>query len=130
MLTDALKKRFKDAESDGWQGYCFLGFPKRGQDPRQHCFDRLTATADAITDVLCARAEQFLAMNSLWFEEEMGNLCEEVGWDFFPKHAAEFVLKLVVEMESKPLPDDAHLRRLQRCSLQPVEDLAFSDVDY
>lgn len=79
---------------------------------------------------LCVRAERYLAISSLWFEEEMGNLCEDVGWDFFPKHAAEFVLRLLVEIESKPRPDDAHLQRLERWSLQPVEDLAFSDVDY
>ncbi len=127
MLSDALKKRFRDAEFDGWQGYGFLGFPKPGQDPRQHCFDRMSATADSIPSELRTQAERFLAISSLWFEKEMGNLCEDVGWDFFPTNAAEFVERLIVEITSKPLPDDKYLRELERCSLLPVEDLAFGE---
>lgn len=89
----------------------------------------MAATADHVPDELRVLAERFLNFSPVWFEHEMGNLCEDVGWDFFPEEAAEFVMRLIVEIESKPLPSQSRLRELESCCMMPVEDFAFSDSD-
>lgn len=123
-----LKKRFEDAKFDGWQGYGFLGFPKPGEDPRQHCFDKMTASVDALPEDWAARAEKLLAFHAIWFEHEMGNLCEDVGWEFFPNNAADFVVRLVIELEGKPLPNRSELRRLERGKAYKPEPVVFGDA--
>lgn len=114
MLSMVLKKRFEDANFDGSQGDGFLGFPKPAEDPRQHCFDKMTASLDAPPDDWAARAEKFMAFHAVWFERETETFCEDVGWELFPSDAADFVARLVIEFEGKPFPNQSELRRLGR----------------
>jgi hypothetical protein len=102
MLLDVLKKRFREAEYDGWQGYALLNLPD-GEDPRDDCFKKMDETVDIIPTALRESAEQFLALNAAWFDITLKNLCEEVGWDFFPENATVFVEMLIGRLrESSP----------------------------
>ena len=99
MLLRVLKKRFNDTKFDGWQGYMLLDLPD-GEDPREGTFKRLKATVDFVPAALRDRAEQFLVVNPAWFDEVVKDLCEEVGWDFFPENAACFVTRLIERLKA------------------------------
>lgn len=116
MLLGFLKKRFEEAKWDGWQGYALLDLPD-GEDPRDDCFKRLNETVDTLPATLAERAGEFLAINPAWFDEIMKDLCEDVGWDYFPESAAVFVTTLIGKLEesspeacwrwrSEPLTDE------------------------
>ncbi|QND71140.1 hypothetical protein [Tardiphaga robiniae] len=99
MLLGVLEKRFKEAKFDGWQGYALLDLPD-GEDPRNDCFERLKATLDIVPVALRDRADRFLEINAAWFDEVLKDLCENVGWDFFPENAGAFVVALIDKLKN------------------------------
>jgi hypothetical protein len=99
MLLDVLEKRFKEAKFDGWQGYELLNLPD-GEDPRTDAFERLKATLDILPVALRDRAGQFLEINAAWFDEVIKDLCENVGWSFFPENAEAFVVALIDKLKN------------------------------
>ena len=102
MVLDVLKKRFREAKYDLWQGYALLDLPD-GEDPRNDCFKKMDETVDIIPATLRESAEQFLAFNAARFDITLKNLCEDVGWDFFPEDATVFVEMLIGRLrESSP----------------------------
>lgn len=122
MLLGVLKKRFKEAKFDGWQGYALLDLPD-GEDPRNDCFERLKATLDIVPVALRDRADPFLEINAAWFDEVLKDLCENVGWGFFPENAAAFVTVLIAKLEASS-PETTWRWRAEPPS---AEELGFSD---
>jgi hypothetical protein len=122
MILSVLEKRFDEAKFDGWQGYALLDLP-HGEDPREDIFKRLRETLGLIPAPLREKAEQFLTINSEWFDEVMKNLCEEVAWDFFPESAACFLTALVTELEASS-PESTWRRRQ---SEDEQDDISFGE---
>lgn len=121
MLLDVLKKRFREAKYDLWQGYALLDLPD-GEDPRDSCFKKMDETVDIIPTALRENAEQFLALNAAWFDITLKTLCEDVGWDFFPEDATAFVEMLIERLRNSP-PETC-----QRWKIEPKADkLSFCD---
>jgi hypothetical protein len=121
MVLDVLKERFREAKYDLWQGYALLDLPD-GEDPRDDCFKKMDETVDIIPATLRESTEQFLAFNAARFDIILKNLCEDVGWDFFPEDATVFVEMLIGRLrESSP-------ETCQRWRIEPEADkLNFCD---
>ncbi len=62
--------------------------------------ERLKATLDIVPVALRDRADLFLEINAAWFDEVLKDLCENVGWGFFPENAAAFVTVLIDKLEN------------------------------
>jgi hypothetical protein len=97
VVISVLKKRFDEAKFDGWEGYALLDYPK-GEDPRDECFTRLSATVDDLPAILREQAEQFRSVNPAWFQEVLEDLSADVGWGIFSEDAAAFVTTLIGEL--------------------------------
>ncbi|UGV26740.1 hypothetical protein E0H22_14260 [Rhodopseudomonas boonkerdii] len=96
VLLQVLKVCLEEAKRDARQGNGYLSCHSAPRDDqRTICLDHVIATTDKIPELLCDHAEQFRAISQVRFEQEMDNLGERVGIDFFPETSTEFVWRLL-----------------------------------
>lgn len=126
-LPELLAERFKQAKREAWQGYGLVGFPPYEEDHRQICFDQLLATIDALPELLSDQAKPYRSISEFWFDREIRNLGERVGWDFFPGTAADFVWRLLSVL-SRSVPSSSALREMeQQQTAWADQDMPFCD---
>lgn len=113
MLSEILAKWFEEAKREAWQGYGIVGFPPPEDDHRQICFNQLLTSIDAMPELLSDQTKPYRTVSEIWFEREVRNLGERVGWDFFPETAAEFVWRLLGIL-SRSAPDSFTLMQIER----------------
>ena len=129
MLSIVLTKRFEEAKSAGWQGYGLISrYPSPLEDPRLKCFEKMQTSLDAIPEFLSDQTKPYRVISETWFDQEILNLTERVGWDFFPETAAEFIWKLLGRI-SKSVPDHSTLQQIERRRSEGSEDeFTFGDA--